>query len=163
MPSDKRRIMLTLIDDRPFLVLGLDPEEHGAAHVWAALTRYAALVERAGRELEARLDRRDWCYLADVLNGCLDLWDDSGTALSALTLIAAEAEDGQRLNGTGDKWYGAGQGEPGVRALLAKLRRLDPVHGEAILAAVRHFWRDPDLGVDSPWWSVAFRAPTGAR
>ena len=158
MPTERRRIMLTVLDDTPLRVLGLDPAEAGATQIWAALVRHADAVGRAGRDLERLLSPEGWCLVADVLNGCADLWDLSGTPISTLTLIAAEVEDGHRLDGLGDKWFGEGKGDSGVKALLSTLRGLTPAHGEAVLAAVRFFWSRPDLGVEDKWWKVSARA-----
>lgn len=159
MPSDHRRIMLTCHDERPLRLLGLDPATAGAVQIWCALARFAGLVEHAGRELETRLDRAEWWLIADCLNGCADLWDYSPNPVRALSLVLLQVEDAIRLDGLDRKWL-AEDPVPAAelgRALLTKLAALTPVHGEAILAAVRHFWRHPETQADSDWWRVAAR------
>lgn len=159
MPTDRRRIQLTVNDD-VFRLLALDPKEHGAIQVSAALARYAQHVGWAARTVERTLTRDDWNFFADISNGCADLWDYSETPLSHLLLLKAQVEDGHRLDGAGYKWFGEGEaGDKGIKALLAKLATMTDVHGDAIAAALRHFWanfEDIDLLTDD-WWTLAFR------
>lgn len=158
----------TIIPDHDALaVLGVEADTAG---INGSLSRYAGLIERAAAELTAVLERAEWNYLADCLNGCADLWMD--TPIHTLTLIGAEAEDAHRLNRTGDKWLtSAGDrlakpaerkaADAKVAEMLAKLQSLTALHGEAIMAAVRHFWSED--GVESidhtkdEWWTVKFR------
>lgn len=158
MPTERKR--LTLIPDVESLaVCGRDirPGEGGkwsdaTQQVNGVIRRHALLIEQAGRELAAVLTRGEWNLIADVNNGTADLWDYSGSDMPAMSMIAANVEDGHRLDGAGEKW---GVDVPG---LLAKLRALTPTHGEAIADAVRWFW-DHD-GIDhtaAEWWHPAFR------
>ncbi len=164
MPTDKRQISLT-IDLDLLRALALDPKEHGAVQVAAALARYAEHVGRAARRVEKVLIRAEWNALADVLNGCADLWDYSETPLPHLLMIRADVEDGHRLDGLGCKWFGDGQaGDRGIKDLLCKLGKMTDLEGDAIAAAVRFFWTDPPLlgarridhGTDE-WWTLAYR------
>lgn len=157
MPTDRRRVTLIAEPDT-LSILGYDLDAEGVsitdAHL-APLRRYARQVEQAGRELQAVLDRKEWNYLADVLNGCGDLWDLGDPGLPSLALIRAEADDGDRLNGLGKKW------KVDVPDMLRKLEALSPAHGEAILAAVRWFWSHPEA-IDhkkDEWWHPRFRRP----
>jgi hypothetical protein len=154
-------------------VLGLapeaDPENHtpadGATQITAALGHYADAVERANAELDQVLSRAEWNMMADVLGGCANLWDFTESSMSALFFIRAEVEDAQRLDGAGDKWFGEelerGSGDKAVKALLKKLAAMSYIHGDAIMAAIRHFWRYSrtiDHSRDI-WWTVDCRAP----
>ena len=159
MPTERKR--LTFIPDVASLaVCGRDirPDEGGkwsdaSQQVNGVLRRHAMLIEQAARELDAVLSPKEWNLIADVNNGCADLWDYSGSSLPMLAGITANVEDGDMLNKAGEAW--------GVdaKALVRKLRKLSPLHGEAIADAVRWFWDHPD-GVDptkDPWWLPAFR------
>src|SRR5271166_1540668 len=116
MPSDNRRLKLTLTPalDHSLRVLGLnariDPNDgvpvDGVVQVTSALARYADAIEQASRDLDRLFDRAEWNLIADVLNGCADLWEWSERPMSSLTLIRAEIEDGHRLNRLGYKWFG---------------------------------------------------------
>ena len=163
MSTDKLQISLTIGEDL-FRALALDPKEHGAVQVTAALARYAEHVGRAARRVEEAIIRAEWNALADVLNGCADLWDYSETPFSHLLLIRACVEDGHRLDGLGYKWFGDGQaGDRGIRDLLCKLGKMTDLEGDAIAAAVRFFWMDARPGrgrIDhstDEWWTLAYR------
>lgn len=158
VPTERKR--LTLIPDLDALaVLGRDirPDEEGrwqdaTTAVNGALKRYALLSEQANRELDAVLTRAEWNLIADVNNGCADLYDYAATDCPALVMIRANVVDGDRLEGAGKKW---GVDVPG---LVAKLDALTPLHGEAIADAVRWFWSHPDLDhAKDHWWLAAFR------
>jgi hypothetical protein len=62
-------------------------------------------------------------------------------------------EDGDRLEGAGEKWT------VDVPGLLAKLDALTPLHGEAIADAVRWFWSHSEEidHTKDHWWLPAFR------
>jgi len=153
MPSENRRIMLTVCDEWPFRVLGLDPATAGAREVSWALFQLASLVDEAAADLDKILTRGDWNALADTLNGCLNLWADPGDRFPPMVLIIAELEDGDRLNGLGEKW------DVHVPKLVANLKLLSPAHAASLLAAVRYFWENHeaiDHQVDE-WWKVSFR------
>lgn len=159
MPTEKKR--LTFIPDIASLaVCGRDirPDEGGkwsdaSQQVNGVLRRHAMLVEQAARELDAVLAREEWNLIADVNNGSANLWDYCESQLPLLAGITANVEDGDALEKAGEKW--------GVdaKALVRKLKKLSPLHGEAIADAVRWFWDHPD-GIDfaaDPWWLPAFR------
>ncbi len=157
MPTDKRRISL-IVDEDVFRVLALDPEEHGATPVSAALSRYADHIARASARVASRLDRAEWNALADVLNGCADLWDYAGFRMTYLMLVRAEVEDGIQLVALDEKWHLAERG----KVLLRKLARMTELEGDAIAAAIRFFlWacshgNTIDHAVDE-WWTLAYR------
>lgn len=159
MPTERKR--LTLLPDLESLaVCGRDirPDEGGSwsdatQQVNGVIRRHALLIERAAAELKPVLTRAEWNLIADVNNGCADLWDYSGSDLPALVGITANVDDGDRLEGAGEKW------DVDVPALLRKLASLTPTHGEAIADAVRWFW-DHSAEIDhqkDEWWSPAFR------
>jgi hypothetical protein len=165
MPTKKRRISLC-VDDHVFAVLSLDRMKHGATQISMALSRYAEHVHRAGRHIEAILDRDEWNAIADVCNGCADLWDYSGT--SYLIMIQANVEDGHELDGLGYKWFGDGSvGDERIKNMLRKLDGMTNIEGDAIAAAVRYFWthcHEIDHARDE-WWMLAYRltCPTSEK
>lgn len=156
MPTNKTRTMIP-IEPVPLAVAGWDvtPGEDGRREgvttaVIGTLNRFAALVEQAAREVDAVLSREEWNALADANNGCYDLFDFGEPQTSPLTILWANVQDSE---GLGEKW--------GIdrRSLVAHLKRLTPLHGEAILAAVRWFWSHCDA-IDhqkDEWWTPKFR------
>jgi hypothetical protein len=172
MPPEYRRIGLALAPSlvRSMRILGLTPAvdardgvpADGATQVTSALARYADSVERAGRELCLVLDAQEWNLIADVMNGCADLWDYTESPMPILPLIRANVEDGHALDGAGYKWFGDDDrkgSDRRVRALSEKLRKLTPVQGDALAAAVRHFRRNcGDIDhLEARWWTPEFR------
>ena len=163
MPTDRRRLYW-IVDEYACAVLGHDPSKLSSVQLTAAMRRYAGLIAKAAREVERSLSREEWCLLADLPNGCADLWDYSETALPHSLLIVAQLEDGQRLDGSGDKWFGAGLGDAGTKALVRKIIRWPETHSVAIAAAVRYFWSDPERDSDAEWWRLSERtAPAAGR
>jgi hypothetical protein len=162
MPTEKRRIQLS-VDEEVFRTLALDPREHGAIQVSAALARYARHLGAAAREVEGMFSRDEWNYIADVMNGCADMMDYSETPLSHRISILANVEDGHRLDGAGYKWFGEedrAAADAAVAALAQKLHRLTDLQGDAVAAATRFFWDDSTGSIDharDPWWTLAFR------
>jgi len=156
MPTTKQRTMIP-IEPAPLAVAGWDvtPGDDGRREgvttaILGTVNRFAALVEQAGRELDAVLTRDEWNALADANNGCYDLFDHAEPMTSPLTILWANVQDSE---GLGEKW--------GIdpRALVRKLKALAPLHGEAILAAVRWFWHHCDA-IDhqkDEWWAPSFR------
>lgn len=142
---------LTAIPDLDALsVLGYDTVEDGqTACVTGPARRLARLVEQATAELSAVLDRAEWNSIADVMNGCADLYDYTDSDVPALLMVRANLQDSPEV---AHKW------KIDVPGLCRKLESLTPTHGEAILCAVRWFWRncDADHKRDS-WWEPAYR------
>lgn len=163
MATEKKRILVTVHEDWPYRVLGIELSSYPIA---TALAQYARAIEYATASVSHVLGRQEWNYLADVLNGCGDIYAESG--LSARTCITAEAEDAHRLNRTGDKWFApadpavVAEGESPderVAALLLTLRGMSEIEGQAVLLAVRHFWEHADE-IDhtaDEWWSISHR------
>jgi len=179
VPTDLRRIMITTTDSlaRSLRVLGLSPDADkeagvpaaGSQQIIGAMARYADAIGHAGRELDRILTRPEWNMIADLMNGCADLWDYSESPIGAMHMIVANIEDGQRLDGAGDKWLAdelrPRSGDKKTAELVEKLRRLSPIHGDAIVAAVRYFWsHSPDVDhVEDRWWTVEFRTKPRAK
>lgn len=180
MPTENRRIGLTLSPAlvKSLKVLGLSPDLNpndgvpadGAIQITAALVRYADAIDRAGRELNQVLERAEWNLMADVLNGCADLWEYSESPpMYSLSMIRAEVEDGHRLDGLGYKWFGENDRKASdvkLKALLVKLGKLNAIQGDAIMAAVRHFWRHAGDDIDHTevaWWTPEFRVGAEAQ
>lgn len=153
MPTERKRI--TLIPDHDALaVLGRTVEGDGATMaVNGALAEYAFIVERAARDLDAVLTRPEWNAIADVMNGCADLYDYGGPQMSPLLMVTANLQD---TPGLAKKW------KIDVPDLCRRLSALTTAHGYAILAAVRWFWSQGD-GINhlkDEWWAVKFRHAT---
>lgn len=150
MPTKKGR--LTFIPDPDALaVLGYSVEEDGATLCGVGpARRLARLVERAARELDAALSRAEWNAIADVMNGCADLYDYADTGVPALLMLRANLQDSPGID---RKWKFR------IPDLLAKLDALTETHGEAILCAVRWAWRHVEAWDHSEdeWWQPAFR------
>jgi hypothetical protein len=173
MATEYRRLSITITPalSRSLAILGLSPDLEpdagvpvpGAQQIVGAITRYADAVDRASRELDKLLTREEWNYLADVLNGCADIWEWSETPMGSMFLILAEAEDAHSLNRTGDKWFGEelepGSGDKATKVMLTKLRGLSQIHGDAILAATRYFWSHAQEvdHIEHQWWRVEYR------
>lgn len=142
-----------------------------------ACNRAIEAFARIVREHEPQLDRQEWLYLADVLNGS---WTDA--SWTGDPYLVAEIGDAHELNRTGDKWF-CGEGEEieaavaraaGKRArtsadkrvarLIEKVRGWDYATAQACLVAVRWFW-DHHEAIDTEhdaWWTAAFRTQTEA-
>jgi hypothetical protein len=135
-------------------VLGADVEGEAGPTLNAALGVFADLLARATRDNERLFGRPGWNLIADVCNGLWQL-----PRLDAQTQLCAELEDGQRLNGAGDKWFGAGQGDAAVREMIGKVRALDAVHAWAVLWAARWFWGHHEKinAERDEWWTLAAR------
>ena len=172
-PEKMRRIGLCLTDDlrRSLLALGMLPdgqeggespqvEPAGAPQVTGALRRYASLLANAAREIESALDRQEWNYLADVMNGSADLWDWTESPMPAKSLLAANAHDANELDGAGAKWFGDEEGEKRAKALVGKLSRMTEIQAEAVTAAIRWFWTHLEIDhQEDRWWTLAYRLP----
>lgn len=166
-----QRVMLTIHDDvrTALTVLGCTSS---SLAIGPALVAYARAIEYATASVSQALDRADWNYLADCLNGCWHVQALSG--LSARSALRAEAEDAHRLNRLGEKWYGtvplgdeknaelvpASQQEiaQAVDDLLTSIHAMTEIEAQAVLLAVRHFWNRPEIDhtVDE-WWTVQHR------
>lgn len=157
MPSDNRRIMLTVVPDA-FAAAGLDPETAGARDVGHVLKRWGESLREGAASVAAKFGRAEWCCLADAAGGLL--WEESPAPAVALK---ACVEDANALEGLGAKWFGDEGADAAVAALGAKLDALTIPEGEAVAAALR--WvrerADVDLGEDR-WWHPAFRAARDA-
>jgi len=136
-----------------------------------ALRAWAGLLNAAGEANAREFSRAEWNLLADTNNGCSPLlalaggdWDGrltwlspSGPISGPLAMVAANAHDGHRLDGAGQKWLGKDAGRK-VAGLVARLQALDLVRGWALLAALQWFWEREgiDLEIDA-WWEPGFR------
>jgi hypothetical protein len=152
MPTEHKR--LTFIPDAEALaVLGYSIEEDGATLCGVGpARRLARLIERASRELDAVLVRAEWNAIADVMNGCADLYDYAESDVPALVMLRYNLTDSPGID---KKWKFK------LPDLIGKLDALNDTHGEAILCAVRWAWRhcdDWDHTKDE-WWKPAFRKP----
>ncbi|MHB8397392.1 MAG: hypothetical protein ACYDCI_00435 [Candidatus Limnocylindrales bacterium] len=174
-----RRIMLTQSPplERSLRTLGLDPDIErdglgrglGAPQIVGIIARYADAIERASRELDRLISRNEWLLLADILNGFDDRSDWSFSPFNSIQLLVGQVQDGQHLDGAGDKWLADGgkprSGDAATAKLVAKLRECSPIHGDAILAAVRWFWAHSDTvdAAEDRWWVVDFRRKEGVE
>ena len=155
MPTKLPRVMVSIHDADLGPVIGA---EVNATTLSGVLARYAALVRRGARELDAVLDRAEWNAIADANNGCADLHDytPGGPSTAPLLMIRANLQDSP---GLGEKW------RIDQTALVKKLGKLRAHHGEAILCAVRWFWSHCDEcdHIEDPWWTPEFRCRRAAQ
>jgi hypothetical protein len=136
----------------------------GDGHLAAkqALACWADLLDQATRDNAKTFSRSEWNYLADVNNGCSPLFTMLGAGGKGLrmmpTMLWANVEDGQRLDGTGEKWFPAKQADQKVAELSKKLQALDFVHSWAVVVAIQFFWQHTDIDHgEQPWWTLEFR------
>lgn len=151
MPSDPKRRVTGLPDYDALAVLGYDVTEDGQTLCIAGpQRRLARLVSRAARELGAVLTRGEWNAIADVMNGCADLYDYAESGVPALLMVKANLQDSPGID---KKW------KIRLPDLLRKLDALTDTHGEAILCAVRWAWRNVDAWdhAKDEWWTPTFR------
>lgn len=156
MPTEPKARVTGYPDRAALAVLGYSVEEDGqTGAITGPQRRLARLVSRAARELDAVLDRNEWNAIADVMNGTADLYDYADSDVPALLMVRANLEDSPGID---KKW------KIKLPELLAKLQALTPVHGEAILCAVRWAWRNVDAWdhAKDEWWKPTFRAVTEA-
>lgn len=150
MATTRPRV-LVLPDLDALAVLGYSLEEDGnTACLVGPARRLARLVEQATAELDSVLERAEWNAIADVCNGRADLYDYAESDIPALLVVRANLRDSPEI---GEK-LGID-----VPALCRRLEALTPLHGEAILCAVRWAWRHCDEWdhTRDEWWTPAFR------
>lgn len=168
--SDRKK--LTVYPDPSALAIVGDttPALNQAVECWARV------IAEATHANATAFSRPEWNFLADCCNGLIL---DTGVGNPAVYLYA-EAEDGHRLNRTGDKWFGgdgadlegslkrlgAGKATKGTRTadaavagLVKRLQQLDYVHAWAMLMAIQFFWDHPsDIDhQEHDWWTLPFR------
>jgi hypothetical protein len=178
--ADKPRYVSYPVEPDLFDGLGIDPAEAGVRDIRSALeglygltkaakplgiaepiqiagalTRYANAIGEARRSLGRKFDRAEWNIMADVMNGCLDLQDYSESVLSMKLMVAANVEDGHRLNGAGHSHFDgdADAVDARVVALLKKIQGLTTIEADAIGVAIREFWAHPGIDhLTEEWW-----------
>lgn len=124
-----------------------------------AIACWARVLQRSMPELA----REEWNFLADVLNAGFE----GNYALSnyehGAQAVALEVHDAQRLNGTGDKWFGEepGSGQAMADALERKVSAMGYEEIQYVRSATNFFWSDAGLAaIDhqrDEWWSIEFR------
>lgn len=147
-----------------------------APRVEQALECWTNVLAGATEDNSKAFRQQEWCLIADVCNGTL--WEPSVT--NPAVMLAANVEDGHRLDGTGYKWLGKegdeiagslarvgiGTATPQmavidrqVAGLVQRIAALDGIHGWAMVAAVQWFWDHcgDDIAAAEPWWTLAFR------
>lgn len=159
-------------DPQALAVLGTSaPQLNQALECWGNI------IARASADNSKDLGAAEWAMLADVCNGTL--WEPRVD--NPAVLLAAEIEDGHRLNGAGYKWFCGEDGELAgslerlglgkptkemrdadnrIKALVEKLVAMDYAHSWAVIVAVQWFWDHCELQFDArkdPWWTLAFR------
>ena len=159
MPAKNKT--LTVYPDPTALAIvgGNSPSCNRAIECWARVLRDADL---------SALDRLDWNFLADILNGTIsdDQWSSA--------YLVAEVEDAITLNGTDWRWYGSeaeeleraadrlagrkAEAHPRGENLVRLLRQYSYVQVHAVLAAIAFFWEHADIDAyASEWWTLTFR------
>ena len=150
MPVTQRR--LTGIPDFDALAtLGYEIDEDGQTMcITGPARRLAQLVDRATRELDAVLSHAEWNAIADVMNGCADLYDYADSSVPSLLMVTANLQDSPEIE---SKW------KVNTKDLCRRLNGLTPTHGEAILAAVRWARRHCEQWdhTQEGWWWPEYR------
>ena len=115
MPAKYKTLSVYPDPTARIIVGGNSPACNRAIECWAEVLRKSM----------PDLEPKEWCFLADVLNGTYLL---DSTRTWGPSSLALEAHDAQDLNGTGDRWFGedgvAGTGQEATDALIAKLQAL---------------------------------------
>lgn len=125
------------------IVGGNSPACNQAIECWAEMLR----------RHQPQLDRDQWNFLADVLNGTITMPEWKGNYL------AAEVQDAQELIRSGDKWFGDGRGDLAVKDFLSIIQAWDYPTLQYTLAAIRFFWENHEE-IDSSsddWWTIPYR------
>lgn len=153
----KKRNQLTVYPDATALAIvgGNSPACNAAIETFAAIMRHV--------ESSIPLERVEWNYLADVLNGTIydSHWNSA--------YISQEVYDAHKLNRTGWKWFltretpdptpkERKQADDAVALLIRKINTLYYPQAQYILLACRHFW-DHSETVDHEkhdWWTTAW-------
>lgn len=123
-----------------------------------------ALLE-ASRKVEGVFSRQEWNLMADICNGTA--WAYGHTGSSPAFILAAEIEDGHRLDGAGYRWLSEedfpSQKEQKhvderVARLLTTIRSLDYTEAWGVIRAVCWFWQHTEVNHQADeWWKVEFR------
>jgi len=142
-----------------------------------ALRCWADVLARAGAAVAEAFTPIEWCMIADACNGTL--WEPRIGEPGRM--VAANVEDGHRLDGTGYRWLGddatelagslskaaGGKVTPAMRkvdqqvsSLVQRLADLDYAHGWAVIVACQWFWSHCQDDIDprkDPWWTSSYR------
>lgn len=134
------------------------------AAISEAVIQYDALLEAAVDDNAKAFSKAEWCYLADVLNGYF--WPEPGdmTAHASPSFLAAEIEDGHRLNRLGEKWFAResktinrSKIDKQVAEFVERIHSLDQLHVLALSYIIRRFWLHPAYGLDEGgWWTWSY-------
>lgn len=142
-----------------------------------AVEGWEAALQAAAEDNARAFAPEEWCLIADVCNGTLWYPLQPNAAYS----LAANIEDGHRLDGAGYKWLadeetelagslaraiGAQQTQAMRRVdkevgdLVKRLAALGPAHAWAVILAVLWFWNHCQEDIDvrkDPWWTLQYR------
>lgn len=168
MPTNRKRVAFAP-DHKALVALGLDPDLDGtvtSAAVSGALARYADLMYEAAADMDRLWRRTQWGFVADCLrNTRFPVFTPSDYPAHLAVIQAIDREHGERR--IGDGWFlnaidGAQltlvaarqKSDARVKAVCEQLRALTPVHGAAVLAAVRWYWDHEEELKDTAreWW-----------
>lgn len=130
-----------------------------------ACNRAIACWARVLRDSMPELERAEWNFLADVLNGTFDGDYALGMYEHGEQVLAIEVHDAQALNGTGDKWFGdpfeRGSGQAAADELERKVLAMTWQQVQYVRTATNFFWSDAGVGrinhQEDDWWTIEFR------
>lgn len=168
MPTKRKRVPVAF-DDKAVVALGLDPDIEGevsSAALAGAVARYADLMYVAAADLDRLWRRAQWAFVAECLRRTKfpAFAPTDHTAHLAVIEAIEEAHAAKRL---GEMHFidaieaaklthaaARKRADERVAALCQQLRALTPVHGAAVLAAVRWYWaHEAELkGAKDEWW-----------
>jgi hypothetical protein len=136
------------------IVGGNSPACNLAIECWAIVLRNS----------QPELSRKEWNFLADVLNGSFDGDLALGMYQHGASALALEIHDAQMLNGTGDKWFGdelvRGSGQQQTDELEAKVAAMTWEQIRYIWTATNFFWDHTDGEINhqsDEWWTLPLR------
>ena len=153
--SDESKRVQVFPHPSSLALLGIDSAERGiGTELTHAIECWAQSMRRAADEVAKSFNRREWNFLADILNGT-HMLDVPWTGRH----LAIQAADAQELDAAGDKWFGDGEGKLKVRDLSKRLDALSFEQAQAICLAARWFWAHHEkINVEKDeWWSLPYR------
>lgn len=131
----------------------------------AALICWEWALAHASERVARQFSRGEWNLIADICNGTM--WAYGHTGSRPGMLLAAEVEDGHRLDGVGYRWLSDSdlpdaverkKCDEVVRGLIRRLAALEYVEAWAVIRAVCWFWQHNDIDFQvNEWWTPAYR------
>lgn len=132
----------------------------------ASIICWEYALSAAAESVAERFSLSEWNMMADVCNGTRAVWAYGHTGSRPGMLLAAEVEDGHRLNGTGYRWLSdseltaqtRSEVDQKVHDLTGRLHALEYVEALAVIRAICWFWQNTEINcLEDAWWEQSFR------